>query len=128
MKLDAVFTQVMSDTLRHWTQIAEERFKSKGAKIYMTRGNDDRMEIEDVLKSSSYVIDPEGELLTLDGGYEMISSGWSNPTPWETPRECSEEELVSKLDSMIGKVEDMKRCIFNMHVPPYDTGLDICPH
>ncbi len=94
-KVDAVFTQVMSDTLRHWTQIAEERLKGKGIKIYMTGGNDDRMEIEDVLKSSNYVIDPEGELVTLDGGYEMISSGWSNPTPWKTPRECSEEELAA---------------------------------
>lgn len=126
-KVDAAFTQVMSDTLRHWTHIAEERLKGQGVKIYMTGGNDDRMEIEDVLKSSSYVIDPEGELVTLDGGYEMISSGWSNPTPWKTPRECSEEELESKLSTMIGKVKDMKRCIFNLHVPPYDTGLDTCP-
>jgi Icc-related predicted phosphoesterase len=126
-KVDSVFTQLMSETLRHWTQIAEERLKDKGVKIYMTGGNDDRMEIEDVLKSSSYVIDPEGELVTLDGGYEMISSGWSNPTPWKTPRECSEEELTSKLDSMINKVQDMKKCIFNLHVPPYDTGLDTCP-
>ena len=127
IKVDAAFKQVMSDTLRRWMQIAEERLKSKGVSIYVTGGNDDRMEIEDVLKSSSYVVDPEGELVTLDGDYEMISSGWSNPTPWNTPRECSEEELERKLDSMIGKVKDMKRCIFNLHVPPYDTGLDTCP-
>jgi Icc-related predicted phosphoesterase len=126
-KVDAMFTQVMLDTLRLWTQIAEQRLKGKGIKVYMTGGNDDRMEIEDVLKSSNYVIDPEGEIVTLDGGYEMISSGWSNPTPWKTPRECSEEELTGKLDSMISQVKDMKRCIFNMHVPPYDTGLDTCP-
>jgi Icc-related predicted phosphoesterase len=126
-KVDAVFTDVMTNTLRRWTQMAEERLKDKGVKIYMTGGNDDRPEIEDVLKSSNFVIDPEGELVMLDGGYEMISSGWSNPTPWKTPRECSEEELTSKLDAMIGKVQDMKKCVFNMHVPPFDTGLDTCP-
>lgn len=101
--------------------------KGKGVKVFMTGGNDDRPEIEEVLKSSKYVVDPEGELLTLEGGYEMISSGWSNPTPWKTPRECSEGELAAKLDAMTSKVQDMDNCVFNLHVPPYDTGLDTCP-
>jgi Icc-related predicted phosphoesterase len=126
-KVDAVFTDVMMDTLRRWMGMAEERLKGKGVKVYMTGGNDDRPDIEDVLKSSSFVVDPEGEVVSLDGGFEMLSSGWSNPTPWKTPRECSEEELASKLEVMVGKVRDMKKCIFNLHVPPYDTGLDTCP-
>ncbi len=126
-KVDAVFTDVMIETLRRWMVMAEERLKGKGIKVFMTGGNDDRPEIEDVLKSSNYVVDPEGELLTLEGGYEMVSSGWSNPTPWKTPRECSEEDLAAKLDAMTSKVQDMSNCIFNLHVPPYDTGLDTCP-
>jgi Icc-related predicted phosphoesterase len=126
-KVDAVFTDVMIETLRRWMGMAEERLKSKGVRVYMTGGNDDRPEIEDVLKASSYVVDPEGELVTLEGGFEMLSSGWSNPTPWKTPRECSEEELAAKLDAMISKVQNMKNCIFNLHVPPFDTGLDTCP-
>lgn len=126
-KVDAVFTDVMIETLRRWMSMAEERLKGKGIKVFMTGGNDDRPEIEEVLKSSKYVVDPEGERLTLEGGYEMISSGWSNPTPWKTPRECSEEELAAKLDAMISKVQDTSNCVFNLHVPPYDTGLDTCP-
>jgi len=126
-KLDAVFTNVMSDTLRRWVSLAEERLKGKGVKVYMTGGNDDRPEVEDVLKSSEYVIDPEGEVVTLEDGREMISSGWSNPTPWKTPRECSEEEIGAKLDSMMSKVQNMDKCVFNLHVPPYDSGLDTCP-
>jgi Icc-related predicted phosphoesterase len=126
-KIDAVFGDVMIETLRRWMTMAEERLKGKGVQVYMTGGNDDRPEIEDVLKSSKYVVDPEGELVTLEGGYEMMSSGWSNPTPWKTPRECSEDELASRLDSMIRKVHDMQNCIFNLHVPPYDSGLDTCP-
>jgi len=126
-KMDAVFTDVMLDTLRRWMTLAEERLKDKGVKIYMTGGNDDRPEVEDVLKTSKYVVDPEGELVTLEDGREMLSSGWSNPTPWKTPRECSEEELAAKLDAMIGKVQDMQRCVFNLHVPPFDSGLDTCP-
>jgi len=126
-KLDAVFTNVMTDTLRRWVGLAEERLKGKGVKIYMTGGNDDRPEVEDVLKSSDYVIDPEGEVVTLEDGREMLSSGWSNPTPWKTPRECSEEQIAAKLDLMISKVQSMETCVFNLHVPPFDSGLDTCP-
>jgi len=126
-KLDAVFTNVMTETLRRWVGLAEERLKGKGVKIYMTGGNDDRPEVEDVLKSSDYVIDPEGEVVTLEDGREMLSSGWSNPTPWKTPRECSEEQIAAKLDAMISKVQNMETCVFNLHVPPYDSGLDTCP-
>ena len=117
----------MTETLRRWVGLAEERLKGKGVKVYMTGGNDDRPEVEEVLKSSTYVIDPEGEVVTLDDGREMLSSGWSNPTPWKTPRECSEEQIAAKLDAMISKVQKMETCIFNLHVPPYDSGLDTCP-
>lgn len=126
-KVDAIFSDVMIETLRRWMSMAEERLNGKGVKVYMTGGNDDRPEIEDVLRSSNFVIDPEGELIDLEGGFEMLSSGWSNPTPWKTPRECSEEEIAAKLDAMIVKVHDMRNCIFNLHVPPFDTGLDTCP-
>jgi len=126
-KLDAVFTNVMTQTLRRWVGLAEERLKGKGIKVYMTGGNDDRPEVEDVLKSSEYVIDPEGEVVTLEDGREMLSSGWSNPTPWKTPRECSEVQIAAKLDVMISKVQNMESCVFNLHVPPYDSGLDTCP-
>ena len=101
--------------------------KGKGVKVYMTGGNDDRSEVEDVLKSSGYVVDPEGEVVVLEDGREMLSSGWSNPTPWKTPRECSEEEIAAKIDAMVPKVRDLESCIFNLHVPPFDSGLDTCP-
>lgn len=28
---------------------------------------------------------------------------------------------------MVEKVRDTGNCIFNFHVPPYDSGLDTCP-
>lgn len=125
-QVDSAFTEVMTDTLKRWMQMAEERLKGSDVKVYMTGGNDDRPEIEDILKSSDFIIDPEGEVVNIDRSHEMLSSGWSNPTPWKTPRECSEEELASRLESMIARVQDMKNCILNLHVPPYDSGLDAC--
>ena len=126
-KVHSVFVQVMLDTLRSWVHLAEERLKGTGIQLYITGGNDDLPQIKDILHESDFVIDPEDEVVNIDGKHEMISSGWSNPTPWKTPRECSEEELWKKIESMAGKVTDMKNCIFNLHVPPIDSGIDTCP-
>jgi Icc-related predicted phosphoesterase len=60
------------------------------------------------------------------GGFELVSLGWSNPTPWDTTRECSEEELAAKL-AIVHEAQDPSRTIFNIHVPPYDCGLDVVP-
>ena len=126
-KVHEVFVQVMLDTLRSWVHLAEERLKGTGIQLYITGGNDDLPQIKDILHESDFVIDPEDEVVNIDGKHEMISSGWSNPTPWKTPRECSEEELWKKIENMAGKVTDMKNCIFNLHVPPIDSRIDTCP-
>lgn len=44
-------------------------------------------------------------------------------TPWHTNRECTEDVLAGKL-SMVHESADPSRTIFNIHVPPYDCGLD----
>ena len=126
-KVNALFVQVMLATLDRWMHLAEERLKGSGINVYITGGNDDLAQVEDVIKKSDFIIDPEGKVIELDGKYEMISSGWSNPTPWQTPRECSEEQLWEKIEGMASLVKDMKNCIFNLHVPPFDSGLDACP-
>jgi hypothetical protein len=28
---------------------------------------------------------------------------------------------------MVSKVQNMDKCVFNLHAPPFDTGLDVCP-
>jgi hypothetical protein len=92
----------------------------------MMPGNDDPPQISDVLGKSSCIRNPEGVVVNVSG-HEMISMGWSNPTPWRTYRECSEEELGRRIDDMAASVKDMQRCIFNFHVPPFDSTLDSAP-
>src|SRR6267142_2737988 len=41
----------------------------------------------------------EGRVVDVDG-FSMISTGWSNPTPWNTHREESEEKLTERIESM----------------------------
>jgi Icc-related predicted phosphoesterase len=57
----------------------------------------------------------------------MINEGHSNPTPWHTYREISEEELLSELTRQIEQVKDVRNAIFNLHVPPYGSKLDEAP-
>jgi hypothetical protein len=126
-KVDSIFKELMLNTVKRWIQVAEERLKDSAIKIYMTGGNDDIAQIEQIIGGSEYVIDPEEKVVTIDAKYEMISTGWSNPTPWKTARECPEEQLWEKIEKMASQVKDMKNCILNLHVPPIDSGIDTCP-
>ncbi|MGP8069811.1 MAG: metallophosphoesterase family protein [Candidatus Bathyarchaeia archaeon] len=122
-----LFSRVMADGVKRWVSIAEERLKGSSAKCYISPGNDDRFDIDEVLKSSSVVQCPEDEVVWLDDNHEMITSGWTNVTPWNSPRETTEDKLTEMFDRMISKVERMENCIFNLHCPPYDTPLDLAP-
>jgi len=126
-KLDELFSQLMIKRLREWINRAEQRLKGTGILCYVSPGNDDRFVIDEVLKGSDYVINPEERVIEIDGTHEMITLGWTNPTPWNTPRECSEEELASKIEAQVCQVKDMNNCIFNLHAPPHDTRIDQAP-
>ena len=40
-------------------------------------------------------------------------------------RELEEDELYRRISALADQVTDFRRCIFNLHVPPYDSQLDI---
>ncbi|HEX9135302.1 MAG TPA: hypothetical protein VF844_23685, partial [Ktedonobacteraceae bacterium] len=58
-KIDALFLQIMKETLERWLRIAEERLRGKGVQIYVMLGNDDEPVLREVLSSSPLVMDPE---------------------------------------------------------------------
>jgi Icc-related predicted phosphoesterase len=122
-----MFSRVMCDTLRGWLALAEERLGGSGLKVIFTPGNDDEWEVDDVLAESSFVDAAEGRIVRIDDTHEMLSLGWSNSTPWDTPRECPEEELAQKIAALAEQIVDMDNAIFNIHVPPYGSGLDSAP-
>jgi uncharacterized protein len=122
-----MFGRVMAETLRGWLALAEERLGESGLKVIFTPGNDDDFDVDEVLAESSFVEAPEGHVTRIDDRHEMLSLGWSNHTPWDTPRECSEEELAAKIAALAEQIEDMENAVFNIHVPPYGTGLDNAP-
>jgi Icc-related predicted phosphoesterase len=126
-KVSTLFETLMTERLARWAEIAEENLAPLGIYCYWTGGNDDRQEILDKAKSTAHYVNVDGKVVLLESGHEMINLGWSNHTPWKTPRECGESELAAKLDPLINQLDEPSRCIFNVHVPPYDSTLDIAP-
>jgi hypothetical protein len=128
MKLrDELFTRTMVDGIKRWVHLAEENLKGTNIKCYISPGNDDSFMIDEVLKASPVLLYPEDRVLQIDDHHEMITTAWTNPSPWNTPREASEEKLTELIERMTSKVQKMENCIFNFHCPPYDTIIDVAP-
>jgi Icc-related predicted phosphoesterase len=127
-KVTGLFRQLMVERLREWISLAEERLGKTSVKCFISPGNDDVFDVDPVLDSSSYVVNPEGRVVEIDGKHEMITLGYTNHTPWNSPREVDEDVLAQKISGMADQVREMKSAIFNIHVPPIDTLIDQAPH
>ena len=88
--------------------------------MYINCGNDDPNFVDKLLGNYQ----PEGKVITLKDNVKLLSLGYSNKTPWNCPRDVSEEEINQKISSMTSQVKDGDILIFNFHCPPYDTFLD----
>ena len=120
------FQTVMLDGVQRWMEMAKDKLGGSGVRIFVCPGNDDEMEVDDVVRKSEMVQLGEGQMLEIDG-FSMISTGWSNHTPWNTHREETEEQLGERIEAMATQVTDPSRAIFNLHCPPYKSGLDEAP-
>jgi len=125
--VEKLFARLMVEGVKRWMDLAEERLKGSGIRCYVSPGNDDIFAIDDVLNSAGYVINPEEKVVEIDGEHEMITLGYANRTPWNSPREVDEEVLSQKIQRMADQVRDMSKCIFNLHVPPIGTPIDQAP-
>jgi Icc-related predicted phosphoesterase len=126
-KRTALINQLGEESLKQWMSIADQRLRGTDVKLYLTGGNDDEYAIDDILKKTESVTYAEGQVLQIDESHEMISTGYGNITPWHCPRDIPEEELGKKIEEMASKVQNMSNCIFNLHVPPFDSRLDDAP-
>jgi Icc-related predicted phosphoesterase len=124
--VDQRFSHEMMHSLDRWLDMADGKLHGGQIGCVLNGGNDDFFEIDELIESSPCVTFAEGKVLDL-GGISMVSMGWTNPTPWDTFREASEDELAAKIEAVASRVPDMGRTIFNFHAPPYGTGLDEAP-
>jgi Icc-related predicted phosphoesterase len=127
--VDQVFHEQARKRLSDWVDLAEERLAGTGKKCFVTGGNDDDPEVLSAIKreDTKSFFACEGDMVYVDDDHTMISVGFSTLTPWNTPREVTDEKLAEMIDEMIAKVPDMSKAIFNFHDPPLDSSLDTCP-
>jgi Icc-related predicted phosphoesterase len=126
-KINQLFTREALKTIESWLVYGDEKLEGTGISCYVAPGNDDMFEVDDLIRSSRHIRLAEGNVVQIDDHHEMISSGWTNPTPWHTFREESEDKLLARMETMISMVKDVHTCIFNLHVPPFDSSLDAAP-
>ena len=124
--LDELFLTLITERLKQWLKLADERLRPKGIPIYWMLGNDDPPELAPLLDDAPWGTQCEGRQV-LVGGHEMISWGYANTTPWHTFREMTDDELRGVYDRLTGELNDAEHAIFNLHPPPYNTGLDEAP-
>jgi hypothetical protein len=126
-RIDKIFASEVLKRAGQWLAYADEKLAGTGIRCYVSPGNDDMFELDDLVRASKQVELVEGAVVQLDANHEMISSGWSNVTPWHTYREESEEKLQARFDAMLTKLENPRQSVFNIHVPPYGSTLDEAP-
>ena len=97
--LDSAFKGAIIEQIKGWCKLAEERLAPK-VRCIITPGNDDPKAIDPVLKSAPRIESPEAELCEL-GPVLLASCGDVTPTPWNTEREYSEEELGRRLEAIL---------------------------
>jgi Icc-related predicted phosphoesterase len=125
--LDELFLTLMRQRLEGWLNLADERLRPTGRRLYFMLGNDDPPPLAELLDKAPWGEHDEGKSLWLDDDHEMISWGFSNITPWNSYREQSEPQLAISLDKLAAKLTRPENAIVNVHVPPYDTQLDDAP-
>src|SRR5512140_842870 len=122
-KVDALFHQLARKRLTEWIELAETRLKGTGIRCFVTGGNDDDPEVLEAIHGAGQesFFACEGEVVQIDDDHSMASVGFSNPTPWHTPREIPDEKLAEIIEGMCAQVKDYKRCILNFNVQPVDS-------
>ncbi len=124
--VDARFKAEMLDQVGRWMALADERLAGTGIKCVVSPANDDIFELDPIIAAAKLVELGESNTIQLDG-FTMVSTGWANPTPWNTFRELPEDQLRQRIDGLLADVPDRKRAIFNFHAPPYGSNLDNAP-
>ena len=127
--VSALFHKLAKERLEAWVELAETRLKGTGIRCFVTGGNDDDPEVLEAIQGAGResFFACEGQVVAIDDLHTMASVGFSNPTPWKTPREIPDEKLGEIIEGMCAQVKDFSHCIFNFHVPPLDSTLNSCP-
>ena len=126
-KMGQRFEREMIERVRLWMTLAEEILSPKGIHLYFMPGNDDLYSIDSAIEGFSYVHNPDAHRFALDDDHELVGVSQANMTPWKCARDTEESELAARLDQAVAQLQAPERAVMVIHVPPFDSGLDVCP-
>lgn len=127
--VEELFTSVVSTTVARWIDYAHAKLADSPVSILNAPGNDDPFIVDDILreKGDDRFRFVEGEVVEIAPGHQMLSTGYTNHTPWNTHREYTEDEIAARIESMASQLENPSTALFNIHVPPYNSRIDTAP-
>jgi Icc-related predicted phosphoesterase len=121
-ELKRLWERKICERIEKWASLATSRLP-EGMSCLWTGGNDD----EGTILESLRAIDlgrfqyAEGRVIQVDD-YEIVSLGYSNITPFGTPRELDERELLGRLEELGKQVSTTDKLLLNVHVPPVNCS------
>jgi uncharacterized protein len=122
--LTDVFHRVMREATERWVDIADTRLRAAGLPCLVMPGNDDIPAVKDVLAGGSWLVQGEDHVVEF-GPYQVLCLGYSTVTPWNSPREITEDEMGRRLGELAEQIQPGQPVIFNVHNPPVDSGTDL---
>ena len=120
----ALIDRLILESVERWIAIAESRLANTGIRCLINAGNDDEDYVDAALRRSGVVENHDGEVVRLDDDLEMLICGYSNRTPFDSPREMDEPALEAHIRDIAAGLGNPARTIFTLHVPPYNSGLE----
>jgi uncharacterized protein len=127
-RIDQKFDELAKARLADWVELAENRLAGTHVRVFLCGGNDDTEKVLSALDEVSLdrVVNCENRIVPLDDHHSLATIGYSTPTPWDTPRERTDEQIGELIEKLMVDVPDPSRCVFNFHCPPLDSSLDTC--
>lgn len=124
---ERLFARLAAERVADWVELAQVRLRESGTKAFVIAGNDDPYEVDEALAGSTALVNADHRIVWIDDWLAMLSVGDSTPTPWNSPREISEERYATLVTGLADQLDESTTAIFNLHVPPFDSTLDLAP-
>ena len=94
---EAWFADVMRVTFDGWLALADERLEPQ-TRCFVMPGNDDPPGVDAAIEDAVKVEACDGRVVDLGEGRTMVSLGYANRTPFDSPRELDESELYARVE------------------------------
>lgn len=96
------------------------KIKKENIRILSLPGNCDPRDVLPILKEENVNLHSKSVEI---GGIPFVGLGGSNTTPFGTPFELSEKEIMKNLKSLVQKID--KNWVLITHAPPHNTKADL---